>query len=406
MSVLRGKKIVLGLTGGIAIYKSTTLLRRLTRDLECDVTVVMTKNAQAFMTPLIFETFSGKEVITDMFESETGIVGTRHIDITQSADLVAVIPATANIIGKIAGGIADDALSTMLLVSKPEQTVIAPAMNKHMYLNAVVQANLQKLRDLNYRIIEPATGELATAEEGWGVGRLPDEATLIGFLEKALTSQKKTPLQHKRILITGGPTREYLDDIRFISNPSTGKMGVALAETAAEAGAVVDYISGPTSLPDPKGCTTTHIVSAADMKQAVLDKFDDCDIVVMSAAVEDISPKTSYSGKLKKDKIPQTIELTKTDDILEELGKQKKDQVLVGFSVEVKDDIKNSIEKMKKKNLDWIIVNNPEEKGAAFSGDTNRVTIIDKDYKNTSLPLLSKRQTAEAIWRTITNTKD
>ena len=191
MSVLRGKKILLGLSGGIAIYKSATLLRRLTRDLDCDVTVVMTKNAQEFMTPLIFETFSGKEVITDMFHAETGIVGTRHIDITQSADLVAVIPATANIIGKIAGGIADDALSTMLLVAQPEQTVIAPAMNEKMYLNAITQKNIQSLRDLNYQIIEPETGHLATNEEGWGVGRLPDEATLITFLEKALSSQKK-----------------------------------------------------------------------------------------------------------------------------------------------------------------------------------------------------------------------
>ncbi|MCK4530374.1 MAG: bifunctional 4'-phosphopantothenoylcysteine decarboxylase/phosphopantothenoylcysteine synthetase, partial [Candidatus Marinimicrobia bacterium] len=168
MSVLRGKSIVLGLTGGIAIYKSAPLLRRLTRDLGCDVTVVMTSSAQEFMTPLIFETFSGKEVITGMFESESGIVGTRHIDIIQRADLVAVIPATANILGKITAGIADDALSTMLLVAEPEKTIIAPAMNKNMYLNTVVQRNLQQLRELKYHIIEPETGELATAEEGWG----------------------------------------------------------------------------------------------------------------------------------------------------------------------------------------------------------------------------------------------
>ena len=406
MSVLRGKKIVLGLTGGIAIYKSATLLRRLTRDLECDVTVVMTKNAQAFMTPLIFETFSGKEVITDMFESETDIVGTRHIDITQSADLIAVIPATANIIGKIAHGIADDALSTMLLVGKPEQTVIAPAMNKNMYLNAVVQDNLKKLRELNYRIIEPATGELATAEEGWGVGRLPDETILIEFLEKALSSQKKTPLQHKRVLITGGPTREFIDDIRFISNPSTGKMGIALAEAAAKLGADVDYISGPTSLPDPKDCKTIHVVTAEDMKNAVLERYDDRDIVIMSAAVEDIKPKSSVKGKLKKENIPDKLELERTDDILKELGKRKNKQVLVGFSVEVKDEEMNSIKKMENKNLDWVIVNNPKNEGVGFAVDTNKVTMIDKNKTSRNLPLQSKADTAEAIWQVITNTKD
>ena len=406
MSVLRGKKIVLGLTGGIAIYKSATLLRRLTRDLECDVTVVMTENAQEFMTPLIFETFSANEVITDMFIAKTGIVGTRHIDITQNADLVAVIPATANIITKIDGGIADDALSTMLLVAKPEQTVIAPAMNEKMYLNAITQKNIRTLRDLNYHIIEPATGHLATNEEGWGVGRLPDEVTLIEFLEKALLSQKKTPLQHKRVLITGGPTREYIDDIRFISNPSTGKMGKALAETAANLGAEVYYVSGPTSLPDPVGCTTLHVTTASEMKKAVLKHFDDRNIVIMSAAVEDIKPKSSVSGKLKKSKIPEQLELEHTDDILKELGKRKKKQILVGFSVEVEDEEKNSIDKMKKKNLDWIVVNNPGQKGAAFAGDTNKVTIIDKHHSSIDLPLQSKTETAKAIWQAILNTKD
>ncbi|MEA2076898.1 MAG: bifunctional phosphopantothenoylcysteine decarboxylase/phosphopantothenate--cysteine ligase CoaBC [Candidatus Marinimicrobia bacterium] len=406
MSILRGKKIVLGLTGGIAIYKSASLLRRLIQDLECDVTVVMTKSAQEFMTPMIFETFTGKEVITDMFKAETDIVGTRHIDITQSADLVAIIPATANIIGKISGGIADDALSTMLLVAKPEKTVIAPAMNKNMYLNAVVQRNLQQLRDLNYQIIEPDTGELATAEEGWGIGRLPDEKTLIHFLEKALSSQKKTLLQNKRILITGGPTREAIDDIRFISNPSTGKMGIALAEAAARSGAIVNYISGPTALPDPQGCNTQHVVTAEEMKKAVLDLYKKQDIVVMAAAVEDIRPVNSAEGKLKKDKIPESLKLEKTDDILLQLGKEKKQQILVGFSVEVENELNNSISKMEKKNLDWIVVNNPRESGSAFATNTNQVTIINKKHKMLTLPLQSKADIAEAIWQTITKSKD
>ncbi len=406
MSVLKGKSIVLGLTGGIAIYKSATLLRRLTRDLECDVTVVMTSSAQEFMTPLIFETFSGKEVITGMFTSKSDIVGTRHIDIIQRADLVAVIPATANILGKITAGIADDALSTMLLVADPRKTVIAPAMNKHMYLNSVVQNNLQQLRELGYHLIEPETGELATAEEGWGVGRLPDEKTLLIYLEKALSSQKKSPLANKRILITGGPTREAIDDIRFISNPSTGKMGIALAEAAAQSGAIVNYITGPTALPDPQGCKTQHVISANEMKKAVLDLYKDQDIVVMAAAVEDIRPTIAVKGKLKKAMIPDSIDLEATDDILLELGKVKKSQILVGFSVEVENELTNSMIKMEKKNLDWIVVNNPKLNGSAFAGDTNQVTIIDKEHKKTTLPLQSKADIAKAIWQTITNTRD
>jgi phosphopantothenoylcysteine decarboxylase/phosphopantothenate--cysteine ligase len=401
MSILSGKSIVLGLTGGIAIYKSANLLRRLTRDYNCDVTVVMTKSAQEFMTPLIFETFSGKEVIGNMFVSETNIVGTRHIDIIQKADLIAVIPATANILAKISSGLADDALSTMLLVAKPQQTVIAPAMNKNMYLNAVVQKNLTTLRELNYHIIEPETGELATAEEGWGVGRLPDEKTLIHFLEKALSSQKKTPIYNKRVLISGGPTREAIDDIRFISNPSTGKMGVALAESAAKAGAHVTYISGPTSLPDPLGCRTEHVISAKEMKDAILKIYQDQDIVVMTAAVEDIRPKTSLNGKLKKDQIPSSIDLEKSDDILLELGKLKKDQLLVGFSVEVENEIDNSIEKITKKNLDWIVVNNPRNTGTTFASDNNQVTIINRNKEIRPLPLQSKAETADAIWQNI-----
>jgi phosphopantothenoylcysteine decarboxylase/phosphopantothenate--cysteine ligase len=401
MSVLKGKSLILGLSGGIAIYKSASLLRRLTQDFNCSVTVVMTSAAQAFMTPLIFETFSAKEVITDMFTSETGIVGTRHIDLVQAADLVAVIPATANIIGKIAGGIADDALSTMLIVAKPDNVVIAPAMNKNMYMNPHMQRNLQTLRDLGYHLIEPETGFLATNREGWGVGRLPDEKTLLFHLEKALSAQKKSPLADKRVLITGGPTREAIDPIRFISNPSTGKMGHALAETAAKQGAVVTYISGPTALPDPHGCTTQHITSAEEMRSAVLKVYAQQDVVVMAAAVEDIRPVNPSARKIKKNAIPEQLILSRTDDILQLLGQQKEHQLLIGFSVEEEDTINRSIEKMKKKNLDHIVINNPREAGSAFAGDTNRVTIIDKDHKSVSLPLLTKEETAAEIWRHI-----
>ncbi len=402
MSALRGKSIVLGITGGIAIYKVAGLLRRLTRDLECNVQVVMTESAQKFMTPLIFETFSGKEVITHMFKAENGIVGTRHIDLVQSADLVAVIPATGNIVAKMANGIADDELSTMLLVAKPEQTVIAPAMNKHMYLNPVTQKNIEYLKSLQYHIIEPTTGELATNEEGCGIGRLPDEQILLSELEKALSAQKKTPLYNKHVLITGGPTREYIDDIRFISNPSTGKMGKALAESAAKAGAIVHYISGPTSLPAPIGCKTTCVNTAEDMRKAVLSDYAEQDYVVMSAAVEDIRPVRARNGKIKKQDIPDMLPLEKTPDILEELGQNKESQTLIGFSVEVENETENSIRKIIKKNLDWIILNNPRNKDTAFASDNNQVTIISKDKQIMPLPKLSKKLTADKIWQTIT----
>ena len=402
MSALRGKSIVLGLTGGIAIYKAATLLRRLTRDLECDVQVVMTKSAQEFMTPLIFETFSGKEVITHMFKSESGIVGTRHIDLIQKADLVAVIPATANIIGKIANGIADDELSTMLLVAKPEQTVIAPAMNEHMYLNPTVQKNLSSLENLNYHIIEPESGELATNEEGSGIGRLPNEKVLLQALEQALSSQKKTLLHNKRVLITGGPTREYIDDIRFISNPSTGKMGKAMAESAIKAGADVHYISGPTSLSSPKGCKTSYINTAEEMRKAVLENYNDQDYVVMTAAVEDIRPARASQGKIKKQDIPESLKLERTADILEELGQKKKSQILVGFSVEVENEEANSKKKIIKKNLDWIVLNNPRNPDTAFASENNQVSIISKNDDIHTLPKLSKIETADMIWQTIT----
>lgn len=404
MSALRGKSIVLGLSGGIAIYKVAGLLRRLTHDLECNVQVVMTNSAQKFMTPLIFETFSGNEVICDMFQAKNGIVGTRHIDLIQKADLVTVIPATANIIAKIANGIADDELSTMLLVADPEKTVIAPAMNKHMYLNASVQKNLSYLKNLNYHIIEPDTGDLATNIEGSGIGRLPDEKVLLHFLEKAVLSQKKTSLLNKRVLITGGPTREAIDDIRFISNPSTGKMGIALAENAAKAGAIVTYISGPTSLADPIGCTSKHVKSAEEMRTAVLNNFTQQDIVIMSSAVEDIRPAKVKTGKIKKHDIPDTLDLERTPDILFELGQIKNEQILVGFSVEVENGLENSKNKIKKKNLDWIILNNPKNEDTAFASDNNQVVIISKNNEIFSLPKLSKTDTADEIWQTIIKT--
>lgn len=397
MSLLAKKKILLGVTGGIAIYKSASLLRRLTHDYDCEVQVVMTQSALAFMTPLVFETFSGCEVITHTFKSNTGIVGTRHIDLVKSADCLAIIPATGNIISKIANGIADDELSTMMLVADPAKTVIAPAMNENMYLNPHIQANLSTIKKNGYYLIDPENGPLATDIEGNGIGRLPETDTLLFHLEKALYRSQSYPLQGKKILVTGGPTREFIDDIRFISNPSTGKMGVALAESAAKMGAKVTYITGPSSIKAPCGSKTVTVSSAAQMKKAVLDHFASQDAVIMSAAVEDMTPSHSSTGKIKKDLIPDRLSLAHTDDILSELGKIKKHQHLTGFSVEVENEIQHSIDKLTRKNLDLIVVNNPQKDGAGFGTDTNKITLIDREKEVRDLNMMSKQDAADHV---------
>lgn len=389
---LNNKKILLGLTGGIAIYKIVSLIRRLTNDHNCDINVIMTKSAQEFMTPLIFETFSGNKVLTDMFEKER-VVSTRHIDLVSQSDIFLIAPATANIVGKVANGIADDLLSTMLMTSKPENTFFALAMNKNMYHNPFFTENKESLIKNGYNIIEPEKGKLATNIEGEGIGRLANENVIIN----TLLSANDKPLKDKNILITGGPTREYLDPVRFISNPSTGKMGIALANSAKKYGGNVKLILGPTSISPPKNIDTISVVSSENMYKAVLEQFDWADIVIMSAAVEDIKPTIKKSKKIKKSDIPKILNLTTTKDILLELGKIKKDQILVGFSVETENKIHNSIEKLKKKNLDYIIVNDPNEKGAAFGSDTNKTIMITKDEKIIEKKLMTKNKLADEI---------
>lgn len=391
---LNNKKVLLGLTGGIAIYKIASLIRHLINDHNCDVRVIMTKSAQEFMTPLIFETFTGNKVLTDMFEKDR-IVSTRHIDLVSQSDIFLVAPATANIIGKVANGIADDLLSTMLMTSKPENTFFALAMNKNMYHNSFFTKNKESLINNGYNIIEPEKGKLATNIEGEGIGRLASESVIISNL----LSMSDKPLKDKNILITGGPTREYLDSVRFISNPSTGKMGIALANSAKKHGGNVKLILGPTSILPPENIDTTSVISSENMRKAVLEKFDWADIVIMSAAVEDLKPTTKESIKIKKSNIPKTLNFTTTKDILLELGKIKKNQILVGFSVETENKIHNSIEKLKKKNLDYIIVNDPNEKGAAFGGDTNKTTIITKDEKILEKKLMTKNELADEIFK-------
>ncbi len=395
---LKNKKILIGLTGGIAIYKIASLVRRLTKDYNCDVNIIMTKSAKEFMTPLIFETFSGNKVLFDMFDKDR-VVSTRHIDLVSQSDLFLVAPATANIVGKVANGIADDLLSTMLMTSKPEKTFFALAMNKNMYHNPFFTMNKKKLYKNGYNIIEPEKGQLATNIEGEGIGRLADEKVIID----SLFSTNNKFLDGKNILITGGPTREYIDSVRFISNPSTGKMGIALAKSAKKLGGNVKLILGPTSILPPTNIDTTSVISSENMKKAVFEQFDWADIVIMSAAVEDIKPTNKILNKIKKTDIPKSINLTKTEDILLKLGEQKQNQLLVGFSVETENTIKNSINKLIKKNLDFIILNNPNESGAGFGNDTNRVTIITKNEEIIEKELMTKDELSDEIFKIISN---
>jgi len=399
MIFLEGKKIILGLSGGIAIYKVANLLRRLTADYNADLQVVMTQHAQEFMTPLIFETFSGKRVLTEIFESDH-LVATRHIDIVQSADIFLVAPATANIIGKMANGIADDLLSTMLLVAEPNKVWLAPAMNKNMYLNPFFQKNLNILKVSGCHIIEPETGELATRQEGWGIGRLPGEALIIDKLNAAAAPKD---LAGKKIIVTAGPTREYFDKVRFISNPSTGKMGIALAEAAAILGADVTLIIGPSHLDLPHNCHNIRVQSAQEMLNALTEIFDHCDALFMAAAVEDIQPQNQSGIKIKKETLGDSIPLKPTVDILNELGKRKSKQTLVGFSVELMNMTENSRKKMEKKNLDYIVMNNLEEDGAAFGSDTNHIWIMNRQGDVEELKPDSKKKLAFNILATVFN---
>ncbi len=391
---LQGKKILLGLSGGIAIYKTASLLRRLTRDLGADVQVVMTGAAQKFMTPLIFETFSGKKVLTSLFD-DAELVSTRHIDQVRSADLFLIVPATANIVGKAANGIGDDLLSTMLLAATPEKTCFALAMNRYMYENPACTENRNSLQQRGYHFIDAEEGPLATSVEGEGRGRLADEKVILEWIENALLGPQ--PLAGKKILISAGPTREYIDRVRYISNPSSGKMGIALAEAAQQMGAETELVCGPVSEPIPDGISLARVSSAEEMKQALFDHFHDADIVIMAAAVEDVRPAQRHTSKLKKNDISPALQLERTPDILLEMGKQKKDQLLVGFSVETDQIIENSRDKLQRKNLDFIVINNPDEPGAAFSADTNRVRVLDREGRQTEFPLQSKKDLAHRL---------
>ncbi len=387
---LKDKKIILGITGGIAAYKACDLVRRL-KKLGAQVIVVMTENAKKFITPLTFETLSGNEVVTEMFP-ERRFVGVRHVDLAGWADLILIAPATANIISKIRSGIADDILTTIVISSKAP-VLIAPAMNVNMYENPIFQENLSYLEKLGYKFVGPEVGELASGIVG--KGRLAEPEIIVGEVVKILTKEKD--LEGKSIIVTAGRTEEPLDPVRYLSNRSSGKMGYTIAQEAYERGAKVTLISGPSNLPPPSGLNFIPVRTAQEMLSAVRSVFRKANALIMSAAVSDFSPTLISKEKIKKGGEEIVLKLKPTVDILKEMGRQKKEKVLVGFSLETEDEIKNAKKKLAEKNLDLIVVNNPNVPGAGFEVDTNQVTLIDKRGKIEKLPLLSKKKVASKI---------
>jgi phosphopantothenoylcysteine decarboxylase/phosphopantothenate--cysteine ligase len=386
---LDGKHILLGVSGSIAAYKAVDILRRL-REQGGEVNVVMTKNAARFVSRLTFEALSGKPVFWDEFQ-EAERKGIGHIDITAGLDLALVAPATANIIGKIASGIADDALTTALMATACP-LIIAPAMNDRMYRNAVVQKNIAFLKEQGIRFVEPDTGPLACGTTGQG--RLAEIENIVQTVSSALSARD---LAGMTVLVTAGPTRESIDAVRFISNPSTGKMGYAIAEAARDRGASVILISGPTAIAPPAGVTLISVQSASDMHKAVMDHMEGTQVVVMAAAVSDFKPTFSSDRKIKKHEAPTMINLERTEDILSAVAKSPGKKLLVGFAAETDNVLDNAIHKLRSKNLDMIVVNDLMKKGAGFGSDTNAVIIIDRAGVRAELPLMPKREIARRI---------
>lgn len=391
--MLKNKNVLLGVTGSIAAYKITGLVTALRR-LNANVNVIMTRNACEIITPLTMERLSGNKCIVETFDKNVQY-DVKHIALAESADIMMIAPATANIIGKIASGIADDMLTTTVMACKCP-IYIAPAMNTAMYENKIVQDNIKKLMDYGCHFIEPASGRLACGTNG--AGKLPEVEVLLDYIKKEL--QHKKDMVGKKVVVTAGATREAIDPVRFITNHSTGKMGFAIASACAARGADVVLVKGATSAPVPPFVKVIEVESAEDMFEAVKKEYDNCDIVIKAAAVADYTPVFKADNKIKKHDGEMTIELKRTQDILKWLGENKKDQFLCGFSMETENMKENSIKKLESKNADMIVANNLKVKGAGFGTDTNVVTIITKAGIK-ELPLLSKEEVANEILNVI-----
>ncbi|KZZ82897.1 bifunctional phosphopantothenoylcysteine decarboxylase/phosphopantothenate--cysteine ligase CoaBC [Bacillus sp. SJS] len=386
------KKILLGVSGGIAVYKAAALTSKLTQA-GYDVKVIMTASACEFVAPLTFQALSRHDVYTDTFdEKESSVIA--HIDLADWADLIVLAPATANVIGKLANGLADDMLTTTLLAATAP-VWIAPAMNVHMYDHPAVKRNIQTLYEDGFRFIEPSEGYLACGYVGRG--RLEEPEKIVRLIQSYFRIDGRGPLKGKKVLITAGPTVEPIDPVRYFSNRSTGKMGFALAEKAAEMGADVTLVTGPSHLEDPYGAAVIRVQTAEEMLNEVMERFDQQDAVIKSAAVADYRPAHPMPHKMKKQEGPLSVEMERTADILKTLGEKKQHQLLVGFAAETDNVHEYAMHKLVKKNLDLIISNNVTIEGAGFAADTNLVTIHRKDGTSKELPLMSKNKVAESI---------
>ena len=388
MSILPGKKIILGVTGGIAAYKAVELLRLL-MGAEAQVQVVMTQSAQEFVTPLTFQALSGLPVRTALFGPNTDPL--EHISLAQSVDAIIIAPATANCLGKIAMGIGDDLLTTLILAAT-RPILVCPAMNVKMYENPVVQGNLSLLRQRGFHIVEPETGEMACG--AYGSGRLPEPAAILEAVTELLAP--KDLVGHK-ILVSAGPTHEDLDPVRFLTNRSTGKMGYALARVARRRGADVCLVSGPSTLAAPAGVERVPVRSALEMQQVLADRFSLTDVLIMSAAVSDYRPAGFAGHKIKRDGPEIQVKLVHNPDILAGLGAEKTRQILVGFAAETQDVLQHAQDKLKRKYLDMIVANDVSAPDSGFAVDTNQVILIHRSGTVESLPLLSKEEVAERV---------
>ncbi|MGL5693919.1 MAG: bifunctional phosphopantothenoylcysteine decarboxylase/phosphopantothenate--cysteine ligase CoaBC [Peptostreptococcaceae bacterium] len=389
--MLKDKTIVIGVSGGIAVYKVCDVVSKL-KKLRANVHVIMTKSATEFVAPLTFQSLSQNYVVSDMFE-EPKTWDVEHISLAKKADVFLIAPATANVIGKMACGISDDMLSTTVMATKGK-VLIAPAMNTNMYENPVVQRNIDLLKELNYEFIEPESGRLACGDIGKGKLATPDK--IVEAVVYALT--KEQDLKGKKVIITAGPTVEAIDPVRYITNRSTGKMGYAIAKEAIDRGAEVTLVSGPTKIEPPKNLKKLiRTESANDMYEAVIENLDENDIIIKTAAVADYKPKSYCDKKIKKNDDDLVIELDRNKDIAYEIGKVKQDKILVGFAAETNDLIENAKDKIKKKNLDFIVANDLTKEGAGFGVDTNIVKIIDKDGTINEYPIMKKNEVANVI---------
>ena len=395
--MLKGKTVLIAVTGSIAAYKIPNLVRMLTK-LNADVHVLMTENAANFINPITFETLSQHKCLIDTFDRNFEY-SVEHISLAKAADVVMIAPASANVIGKIANGIADDMLTTTVMACTCKK-IISPAMNHNMFHNPIVQDNIEKLKRFGYEIVAPDNGRLANGDNG--DGRMPPEDVLFDYIMKEIAYEKDLP--GKKVLVTAGATQESIDPVRFITNHSTGKMGVAIAKNAMLRGADVTLVAGSMTVEPPRFVNVIRTVSADDMAKAVFEKAPKSDIIIKAAAVADYKPKFISDEKIKKNDDEMSLQLTRTTDILAELGKNKKQgQILCGFSMETENTVENSRKKLVKKNLDIIAANNLKQDGAGFGTDTNIITLItaDSEYQ---LPKMSKDAAAKEIFDFILKT--